>query len=248
MQGMNCVPGAVHPSFPNGTSGPINFCGPPPLPAYHCVPAGPAVQPPAYHCTPVGSAAPQVFGGPQQPPPPPPPPGHEFHSTKEREAPVRGNRVKGQLAKFDNGMGYIFPEKNACLHILKYNPLAKPYEIQPIPGSDAVQGQGQYRINIAQFGFTAQTVPCSMTFEELIRQIGCQDRANQGDYSRPDNAYPAHAVGIQELLPVGDGTYVLGVRITLTSYQAKAQIGEIWPDAVGTAGEEKPRIIYRLPV
>jgi hypothetical protein len=255
-QGMNCVPGAIHPFvFPNGTSGPINFCGAPPAysqvpqytpgvppTAYQCLPVVSGAPPPAYHCTPVGSAEPQPYGIAK----PPPPPAQEFYSTKELEPPVRGNRVKGQLPKFDNGMGYIFPEKNCVLHILKHNVLANK---SPVPGSDAVQGQGRYQFNIVQEGFTAQTVPCSMTFEELIKQTSCQDRANHHPpYNQPGQGYPENHIGIQELLPVGDGSYVLGIKITMKSYQAKAQIGEIWPDTVGSAGEQKPKIILRLPV
>lgn len=237
----NCVPGADHPfGYPNVMPGPAGcWFGPPVAPPFPPPPCPPA--PPYFAPTPVPAMTP--FDIPRPPDPALARHSQEFSGTNERKPPLKANRVNGKLARFDNDgtTSYIFPKHNVTLHIFdtniihKYAPNTGTGEIRPL-GRDA--------------NFNTEVVPDFMTFRELIEALECQDRANKHP---PWNrcGYPEENIGIQEVLPTGRGTFVMGTRLTLKSHEPERldqRIGDTWSSAVGAAGGDKPVYIVRLPV
>lgn len=233
----NCVARSMYPfGLPNPFAAPPCPFGAPTAPGwYQCTPA-----PPPYSSGP--PPPPPPVPGPTAPswapPPPPPPASHAFGGTNDdAEEPLEGNRVKGQLATFpDRSAGYIFPRRNVTIHLFKDNVISK----YP-PVSNIVTTQNDK--------FNVQHAPCDMTFEELIEQINCRKRANwHPPYNTPGHGYPEHLIGVQELLELDRGRFMLGSKIMLTDPQAKSKLGELWSDSAGNAGQGKPRYIVRLPV
>ena len=225
-----------HPGFnpygpPNSMAGPPCPFGAPPAPWW----AGPPAPPPYYS----GPPTPAPPTSSHKIPRPPPPASHSFGGTdEEAEEPLEGNRVKGQLASFpDTNSGYIFPQNNVTIHLFSQNVLTK------YPPRNNM-------ITIRNDKFNVQHAPCDMTMEELIIQIDCEKRANyHSPYNRPGHGYPRHLIGVQELLEMGGGgRFMLGTKIMLTDCQAKSRLGDLWSDASGNAGQEKPRYLVRLPV
>lgn len=229
----NCVPGAIHPfGLPNLTvATPCPFGSAPP--PWACAPA-----PPPYCPGPPVPPIPTPIATPWKPPRPPPPASHSFGGTNEEaEQPLAGNRIKGQLPTFpDKSTGYLFPKENVTLHLFAQNVISK-------------YASNNNVITITDDKFNVQHAPCNMTFEELIDRIDCRSRANyHPPYNQPGQGYPEHLIGIQELLELGGGQFMLGSKIMLTDPRVKSRIGEIWPDTAGSAGQHKPRYIVRLPV
>ena len=153
---------------------------------------------------------------------------------------MSGNRLNNQLATFpDKSVGYIFPKRNIGLHVFKQNIILK----------HAPHGQTGGVIEVDGDGFTTQYASANMTFEELIEQLDCSSRANKHPpYNQPDNGYPEHLIGIQEVIRLDDTRYQIGARIVLTDYNAKRKLGDLWPTSAGSAGGSEPRYIVRLPV
>lgn len=201
------------------------------------------------------ASPPQKPSFPWPPTSPPAKPTHEFHSTNERAAPYEANRVNGQLPKFENGMNYIFPTNNCTLHVFenniiqKYAPNTGEGEIKPI-GSD--------------LDFQVHTVSCDLTFKELIEKLDTVKRAHAHPYWKK-KGYPPEHIGFREMLPTGNGTFIIGSGIMLRDYSVEQEeqdrragrvprqhrsldrLETLWPSTVGSAGGEKPRYIVRVP-
>lgn len=232
----NCVPGGLHPfGLPNPVPG-CAFGFPPPAapaaPSWHCFP-GPAA--PSPWCPP--SAPAPAWSVPPPPPPPAPAPAARDFSVAgsyEQEEPLPGNRVKGELAKIgSSGAGYVFPEDNVTIHLFCEN-VVRMYP----PVNNLITTSGKDK-------FTTQHFPANMTFAVLIRQLGCIKRAR----AHPGHEnYPEHLCGIQELIDVGNGRYMLGHKIMLSDPMAQQTADTYWSDSTDTAGQRRPRHIVRWPV
>lgn len=153
-------------------------------------------------------------------------------------------------------MNFIFPDRICTLHVFenniiqKYAPNTCQGEIKPV-GKD--------------LDFQVHNVSCDFTFRELIKKLDTVRRANTHRYFTHSSC-PEEKIGLVELLPTGHGTFVIGTGIMLRDYtieqeneerregriarshRSKDTLETLWPSSVGSAGEEKPRYIVRVPI
>lgn len=228
--------------FGPGGLGPYGLMQPPPLgppPAYSANVAGNDC-PPGYVRVPAPPHPRRTSQGPTNNN------GNNSFTTAPRrdqnEPPLSGNRVKGQLISLKDGTGVIMPRETAIIHVFTDNLITKhpPKPEQPnmihLPFG-------------AKKTFTAQHVPCNMSLREFILQIDCQKRANTHfPYNQPGRGYPEDLIGVQELVDLGEGWFALGEKVCLADAKARMRVGELFGEAQGEAGGEKPRYIVRFPV
>lgn len=146
----------------------------------------------------------------------------------EQEEPLRGNRVKGQLIKIgDSGIGYIAPKDHVIIHVFWQN------IVRLHPAVDnVISTSGADR-------FTPYLVPANMQFQELIEQL---DTVVRGRHHIKD--YPEEHCGVQELIDMGNGRFLLGQKIMMHDSMARHTPRSLWP---GSIDHSEPRHLVRWP-